>query len=577
VTVGTRGEDVGEPWLEHYPASVPATIEAASAASVLDLLEDAFRRYAQRVAYQSFGQRLRYAAVEAHSRAFAAWLQHAGFAPGDRIAIMLPNCLQYPIALFGALRAGLTVVNVNPLYTPRELLHQLEDSGAQLILAHEGASATVSAALAQRPMKHVLVTGLGDLLAWPKSVLVNRIAHRRMGAPAPIPGALAFRTVLAEGARLPYARPSPAPEALAFLQYTGGTTGVSKAAMLTHRNIVANMLQVLAWNEPVHAALRGEPALELGALPFYHIYALMLLALVALLRGSEVLLIANPRDLDGLVRELRRRPLNIVHGVNTLYNGLLHAPGFKSIDWSKLVACGSGGAALQGAVAERWKAATGCVISQGWGLTETSPVVTSNVFAADFNGSVGLPLPSTRVAAFDDEGAQLPPGSSGELCVHGPQVMAGYWQRPDETAKVLLPGGWLRTGDIGRVDAAGFVYIEDRKKDMILVSGFNVYPNEIESVIAQHPGVREVAAVARPDALCGEAVVAVVVRNDPGLTEAALVAHCRRELTGYKVPKLILFRDELPKSPVGKILRRTLREELARETVERAPQRASGR
>jgi long-chain acyl-CoA synthetase len=555
-----------DPWLAHYPAGVPPQIDADRYESLLPMLAEAFGRFGDRTAFRSFGRGMSYRELDALSGAFAAWLQtRAQLAPGDRFAIMLPNSLQYPVALFGALRAGLTVVNVNPLYTPRELLHQLEDSGASGILAHAGAAAVLAEVVSKRPMRHVLLTGLGDLLGWPRSLLVNRVARRRSRSAATVQlgQAESFVRILRASAAVPWAAPPLSADSVAFLQYTGGTTGVSKGAMLTHRNVVANALQTLAWDEPVLARLGDTPPVVLGALPFYHIYALMLLALTSFLRGAEVLLIANPRDLPGLVRELRRHRPHVVHGVSTLYNGLLHAKGFATVDWSRLMFCGSGGAALQGAVAERWKSTTGRAITQGWGLTETSPVVTTNAASVDFNGSVGLPLPSTSVAAFDEGGSELPLGSVGELCVRGPQVMAGYWCRPDETAAVMLPGGWLRTGDIGRVDAQGLVYIEDRKKDMILVSGFNVYPNEVEAVIAAHPAVREVAAIAKPDSLSGEAVVAFVVRDDPALTAQALIAHCRRELTGYKVPKVILFRDELPKTPVGKILRRTLREEIA--------------
>jgi long-chain acyl-CoA synthetase len=551
-------------WLRQYPLGVPHDIDPHEVSSLKELLERACERYADRIAYRSMGRAITYRELERLSRAFGAWLQQrAGLKRGDRIAIMLPNLLQYPIAMLGALRAGLVVVNTNPLYTASELEHQLKDSGAVAIVVLENFAATLEQALPLTSVRRVIVTGVGDLLSQPKGVLINlvlRHVHRKVPRWL-IPGALGFRAVLREGAPLSLAPLTLEPSDLAYLQYTGGTTGVAKGAMLTHGNMVANVLQCRAWFQ--------QKALDhvtfVCALPLYHIFSLTANCLLFGSLGGSGLLIANPRDFKAFVGELRRSPPMFFMGVNTLFNALMHTPGFADIDFSRLIATVAGGMALQSAVAERWKQLTGCVVTQGWGLTEASPVGCCNPLIgadAQFNGSIGLPLPSTELSIRDDAGKELEIGTAGEICLRGPQVMQGYWQRPDETAKVLLPGGWLRTGDIGRLDSRGFVFIEDRKKDMIIVSGFKVYPNEIEDVMAKCPGVLEVAAVAQPDPYSGEVVALFVVRKDAALSEQALRDYAHEHLTGYKRPHTIYFRTELPKTNVGKILRRALREQL---------------
>ena len=559
------------PWLKSYPPGVPAQINPAHYRSLVSMIDQSCARHAARRAYTSLGTTLTFGQVDRQSRAFAAWLQQeAGLMPGERIALMMPNCLQYPICVFGALRAGLTVVNTNPLYTHRELAHQLKDSGASAIVVFEQAAHLVEEVLAETALRHVIVTGVGDRLRFPKGALVNFVLRRVRAQVKPyaLPQAVRFNDVIELGRWANFTPVEVESGDIAFLQYTGGTTGVSKAAVLTHRNMVANTLQSTAW-----LAQFGDdavnPAVVLAALPLYHIFALTANLLVWLEVGGENVLIANPRDLPALVAELRRVRFTNLYGVNTLYNALLHAPGFDQIDFTALRACVAGGMALQRSVAERWKAATGCALSQGWGLTETSPVATMTLAGADFNGSIGLPVPSTDISIRDDAGLEVATPGVGEICVRGPQVMEGYWQRPDETAKVMIDGDWLRTGDVGHMDEAGYVYIEDRKKDLVLVSGFNVYPNEVEDVIARHPGVREVAAVPQPDEHSGEVVAIFVVRNDPSLTESALIEFARLELTGYKVPRHVYFRDDLPKTNVGKILRRALRDELA-QTAARA-------
>ena len=528
------------------------------------MFEDAAQRFPDRVAYTNFGTTLTFRQLDLMSRHFAAWLQgEARLSKGDRIALMMPNILQYPIAMFGALRAGLVVVNTNPLYTARELEHQLKDSGAKAIVIFEQAAHVLEHCLRHTEVRHVLVTGIGDLVAFPRGNLINFvIRHVRRQVPAyALSGSLRFTDALEQGKWVDFAPVDIAPSDLAFLQYTGGTTGVSKGAMLTHRNMVANTMQTHVWLMDFLCDQEGQQVI-VGALPMYHIFALTAIAMVWLHEGGKVVLITNPRDMAGFVAELKRHKVTIFYGVNTMFNGLLHTPGFDSVDFSGLVSTVAGGMALQGAVADRWKAVTGCVLSQGWGLTETSPVATTNPRGVDFNNSIGLPMPSTEISIRDDIGAELGVGELGEICVRGPQVMAGYWRRPDETAAVMLVEGWLRTGDIGRIDAKGFVYIEDRKKDMILVSGFNVYPNEVEGVIARHPAVLEVAAVAQPDERSGESVAVFVVRKQPALTETEVIEFARQELTNYKVPKHVYFRDELPKTNVGKILRRALRDSL---------------
>lgn len=551
-------------WLKSYPPGIPAEIDPESYSSLAAIFDDAVARYPDRVAYTNFGRELTFRQLDEKSRAFAAWLQQeAGLRKGDRLALMMPNILQYPIAMYGALRAGLVVVNTNPLYTPRELEHQLKDSGAKAIVVFEQAGHVLEQCIRHTDIERVLVTGVGDLVGFPKGALINfviRHVHRQV-APFALPGAMRFTDALEQGKWVNFTPVDLKPTDLAFLQYTGGTTGVSKGAMLTHRNMVANTVQTHVWLKDFLRDRTGQQVI-VGALPLYHIFALTAISLVWLHEGGKVVLITNPRDMPKFVAELKRHRVTIFYGVNTLFNSLLHTAGFDAVDFTGLVSTVAGGMALQGAVAERWKAVTGCILSQGWGLTETSPVVTTNPRGVDFNHSIGLPMPSTDISIRDDVGAEIPVGQVGEICVRGPQVMAGYWNRPDETAAVMLADGWLRTGDVGRVDAQGFVYIEDRKKDMILVSGFNVYPNEVEGVIARHPGVLEVAAIAQPDERSGECVAVFVVRKDPALTAEAVIEFARLELTNYKVPRHVYFRDELPKTNVGKILRRSLRDAL---------------
>jgi long-chain acyl-CoA synthetase len=551
-------------WLKSYPPGVPAEIDAGEFSSVNAMLELSFSTYADRVAFVQMGRSITYRELEERTRDFAAWLQNeAGLKKGDRIAIMLPNVLQYPIAMFGAIRAGLVIVNTNPLYTTRELEHQLKDSGAQAIVILENFAHVLQEVIGHTQVRKVLVTAVGDLLAWPKSWIVNYVVrHRRKQVrPWSIPGALQFVDALAAGRGLKFTPATCEHADVAFLQYTGGTTGVSKGAMLTHRNIVANVLQAKAWIVPV---FKKEPGTLITPLPLYHIFALTGNCVLFMTLGWRNILITNPRDFPAFVAEMRRYPFEYISGVNTLFNALLNTPGFAQLDFSRLIVTLGGGMAVQQSVAERWKAVTGKRLTQAWGLTETSPGACINPTNEDFNGSIGLPISSTEISIRDDDGVELAIGAVGEICVRGPQVMAGYWNRPDETAKVMLPGEWLRTGDIGHVDARGYVFIEDRKKDMILVSGFNVYPNEVESVVVTQPGVLEAAAVAQADEHSGEVVAVFVVKKDPALTEQSVIDHAKKSLTGYKVPKHVYFRTELPKTNVGKILRRALRDELVR-------------
>ena len=548
-------------WLKSYPPNTPADIDPSRLRTLKELVEKTCTEHADRIAFQQMDTELTYRQVDELSRAFAAWLQRAGFVKGDRFAIMLPNTLQYPIALFGALRAGLIVVNTNPVYTAPELEHQLSDSGATGILVLENFAHVLEKVLPRTSVKQVLVTAVGDFHGFPKSQVVNFVVRRvRKQVPAwNIPQAVSFKAALAEGKRLPLAEVEVGPDDLAFLQYTGGTTGVSKGAMLSHGNVASNVLQSEAWlNTGV-----GSNGVLITAIPLYHIFALTGNCMVFARLGWKNVLIINPRDVPAFIKDLKKNPPNYISGVNTLFNALLHAPGFEQIDFSHLKTALGGGMAVQAAVAQRWKEATGHVLTQAWGLTETSPGACINPSELDFNGSIGLPISSTEIAIKDDAGNDLELGQIGEICVRGPQVMQGYWKRPDETAKVMLPGGWLRTGDIGRMDHEGFVYIEDRKKDMILVSGFNVYPNEVEAVAVTCPGVLEAAAVAQADERSGEAVALFVVRKDPALTEHQVLDCCRQSLAAYKVPKHVYFRSELPKSNVGKILRKALRQELS--------------
>jgi long-chain acyl-CoA synthetase len=553
---------VDRTWLKQYPPGIPADIDPDSYPSLKDVVEEALVTYRQLPAFTNMGATLTYAQLDELSRAFAAWLQHkSGLVRGDRVALMMPNVLQYPIALFGVMRAGMVVVNTNPLYTPRELEHQLKDSGAKAIVIVENFAHVLEQVLARTDLKNVLVTGVGDLLGMPKGFVVNFVLRhvRKQVPPWSMPGSVSFKSVLGMGLGLKLEVVPLGPTDIAFLQYTGGTTGIAKAAVLTQRNMVANLLQAMAWIRP--ALQGGGPRIVITALPLYHIFALVSNCLAFLPLGAHNILITNPRDFPGFVAELKKYKFNFFSGVNTLLNALLHTPGFNAIDFSSLRLTFAGGMAVQAVVAARWKEVTGCIVAQGWGLTETSPLATANPYGKEFNGSVGLPVPSTDVSIRDDAGQELPVNGVGEICVFGPQVMREYWNRPDETEKVMF-GDWLRTGDIGRMDAEGYVYIEDRKKDMILVSGFNVYPNEVESVVAAHPGVLEVAAVAQADESSGEVVALFVVKKDPNLTAEELIAYSRKELTGYKVPKHVYFRSELPKTNVGKILRRALRDEL---------------
>jgi long-chain acyl-CoA synthetase len=552
-------------WLKNYPAGVPAEINPNEIPSLQALVERGFEKFADRPAYTMMDRTLTYGDLDRLSRQFAAYLQQvAGLRRGDRIAVMLPNILQYPVAIVAAFRAGLTVVNTNPLYTPRELEHQLRDSGARAILILENFAHTLQQVIHATGVETVIVTGIGDLLPFPKSALVNFVLrHVKKQVPEySLPDAVGFIEALSKGR---YENLVPVPlghDDIAFLQYTGGTTGVSKGAVLTHRNMAANVLQSEAWMGPSLREASGQMVL-ITALPLYHIFSLTANCLLFMRLGAHNILIANPRDFAGFVSEMAKHRFTFFSGVNTLFNALLHTPGFDQVDFSALKVSLGGGMAVQKAVAEHWKQVTGNTLTQAWGLTETSPAACINRFdAPEFTGSIGLPISSTIVTIRDDDGNVLPVRQSGEICVEGPQVMRGYWNRPDETEKVMIDGRILRTGDIGYMDEDGYVFIEDRKKDMILVSGFNVYPNEVEGVAVSHPGVLEVAAVAQPDERAGEVVALFVVRKDPALTEEAVIEHCRKELTGYKVPKRIYFRDELPKTNVGKILRRELKDQL---------------
>jgi len=551
-------------WLKHYPAGVPAEIDGSQYRSLAALLEESFRTYADRRAFVCMDKAITYGELDRLSRQFAAWLQTRGLKPGARVAIMMPNVLQYPVVLAAVLRAGYVVVNVNPLYTPRELEHQLKDSGAEAIVILENFATTLQQVLPVTPVKHVVVASMGDLLGGLKGAIVNFVVRnvKKMVPAWELPNCVRFNTVLQEGSRLELKPANTGPDDIAFLQYTGGTTGVSKGAVLLHRNIVANVLQSEAWMQP--ALAKGAPMEQLitiTALPLYHIFALTVCCLLGMRGGGLSVLIPNPRDIPGFIKELQKYRFNMFPAVNTLYNALINSPDIGKVDFSGLRVANGGGMAVQEAVAKKWLEKTGCPIIEGYGLSETSPSATCNPTDTDaFSGTIGLPLPSTEIAIRDDDGRDVPLGQPGEICIRGPQVMAGYWNRPDETAKVMTPDGFFKTGDIGVMDARGYTKIVDRKKDMILVSGFNVYPNEIEGVVAECPGVLEVAAVGVPDEHSGEVVKLFVVKRDPALTEAELIAFCKERLTGYKRPKYIEFRGELPKTNVGKILRRELRD-----------------
>jgi long-chain acyl-CoA synthetase len=551
-------------WLKSYEEGVPAQIDWTQYRSLTHLLEEAFHKYADRKAYACMGKSMTFAELDRMSQQMAAWLQGRGLQPGARVAIMLPNVLQYPVAMAAVLRAGYTIVNVNPLYTARELQHQLADSGAEALVVLENFAHTAAEVVGKTRVKHVVVAAMGDLLGL-KGVLVNFVVRKvKKLVPAwSLPGAVGFKRMLAEGARMTLKPVECGQEDVAFLQYTGGTTGISKGAVLLHKHVIANVLQNEAWFGPTLARLRsGEQAQFVCALPLYHIYALTVCALLGLRVGGMNLLIPNPRDIGGFIKELRSYRINIFPAVNTLYNGLLNNADFASLDFSGLLVCPGGGMAVQKAVADKWLALTGIPIVEGYGLSETSPVVTANrCDITDFTGTIGLPLPSTEIRILDESSQEVPFGSAGEIAVRGPQVMAGYWNRPDETAKVMTADGFFKTGDIGIMNGQGYVKIVDRKKDMILVSGFNVYPNEVEDVVAAHPGVLEVACVGVPDGHSGEAVKLYVVKKDKAVTKDDLLAFCKEQLTGYKRPKYIEFRETLPKTNVGKILRRELRDE----------------
>jgi long-chain acyl-CoA synthetase len=551
-------------WLKSYEAGVPTEIDWTQYRSLTHLLEEAFRKYAARPAYACMGKSMSFAELDQASRSMAAWLQARGLKPGARVAIMLPNVLQYPVAMAAVLRAGYTIVNVNPLYTARELQHQLADSGAEALVVLENFAHTAADVIGKTSVKHVIVATMGDLLG-AKGLLVNFVVRsiKKMVPAWSLPNAVPFRRMLAEGARLTLQPVNVGHEDAAFLQYTGGTTGISKGAVLLHKQVIANVLQNEAWFGPTLSKLKaGEQAQFVCALPLYHIYALTVCALLGLRVGGMNLLIPNPRDIPGFIKELKSYRINIFPAVNTLYNGLLNNPDFANLDFSGLLVCPGGGMAVQKPVADKWLKLTGIPIVEGYGLSETSPVVTANrCDITDFTGTIGLPLPSTEIRILDEASKEVPFGTAGEIAVRGPQVMAGYWQRPDETAKVMTPDGFFKTGDIGVMDARGYVKIVDRKKDMILVSGFNVYPNEVEEVVASHPGVLEVACVGVPDQNSGEAVKLYVVKKDKAVTKDELMAYCKEQLTGYKRPKYIEFRETLPKTNVGKILRRELRDE----------------
>ncbi|MCM2252849.1 MAG: long-chain-fatty-acid--CoA ligase [Ramlibacter sp.] len=548
-------------WLNSYPPGIPAEIDINEFRSIGDLFEQGVRKFGERTAYICMGKALTYAELDTLSARFAAYLQgELKLAPGARVALMMPNVLQYPVAMFGVLRAGYTVVNVNPLYTARELEHQLRDAGADVVVILENFAHTLEMVVQHLPVRHVVVTSLGEMLGFPKGALVNFVVRRvkKMVPPWRLPGAVRFSDAIAAGARHALVSPATGHDDIAYLQYTGGTTGVAKGAILTHGNIIANLQQAHAWIKP---HLRERDEVIITALPLYHIFSLTANCLTFFKVGATNVLITNPRDIPGFVKELGKYRFTAITGVNTLFNALLNNPEFAKLDFSALHITLGGGMAVQQAVAERWKKVTGVPLIEAYGLTETSPAVAINPLdLAEFNHSIGLPVSSTEISIRDDDGVEQPVGQRGELCVRGPQVTRGYWNRPEDTARAFTHDGFLRTGDIAVIDATGYIRIVDRKKDMILVSGFNVYPNEVEDVVASHPGVLEVAAVGVPDERSGEAVKVFVVRKDPALTEPDLIAYCRENLTAYKVPHRVEFRESLPKTNVGKILRRALRD-----------------
>jgi long-chain acyl-CoA synthetase len=551
-------------WLKQYPAGVPANIDVGQYPSLVALLDESFKKYADRMAYKFMGKSISFAQVDDASRAMAAYLQTQGLEKGDRVAVMLPNVPQYPVAVAAILRAGYVVVNVNPLYTPRELEHQLKDSGAKLIILIENFAVTLEKVLGSVPTKKIVITALGDMLGFPKRRLVNYVVRKvkKLVPPFDLPGAVKFNNAIRQGRNKSFTPATVGPDDIAVLQYTGGTTGVSKGAVLLHRNLVANILQSEAWYQPALKKIpAGQQVVTICALPIYHIFGFNTNMMLAMRMGGANILIANPRDLPSMFKELKGETFHSFPAVNTLFQAMANHPDFNSVDWSGLVISVGGGMAVQSATAKVWLEKTGCPIVEGYGLSETSPSATCNaVDNVAYTGNIGLPLPNTELTLLDDEGAEVPLGTPGEIAIRGPQVMAGYWQRPDETEKVMTADGFFRSGDIGVVDERGFFKIVDRKKDMILVSGFNVYPNEIEDVMTQMAGILECAAVGIPDAKAGEAVKLVIVRSNPAVTEADVRAYCEINLTGYKRPKVIEFRTELPKTNVGKILRRELRD-----------------
>ncbi len=553
-------------WLKHYPKGVPANINVEQYPSLVALIEESFKKYRDLPAYRFMGKTITFGQIDDLSRAFAAYLQAQGLDKGDRVAIMLPNVPQYPVAVAAVLRAGYVVVNVNPLYTPRELEHQLKDSGAKLILILENFATTLQQVLANVPTKKVVLTALGDMLGFPKSMIVNYVVRKvkKMVPAYDVPGAVKFNDAVSQGRGKPFKPAQVGLDDIAVLQYTGGTTGVSKGAVLLHRNVVANVLQAEAWYQPALKKIpAGEQIVTICALPIYHIFGFTANMMLSMRMGGCNILIPNPRDLPAMFKELKGQKFHSFPAVNTLFNAMAHHAEFNTVDWSGLVISVGGGMAVQSATAKLWLEKTGCPIVEGYGLSETSPSATCNaVDSTSYSGNIGMPMPNTELKLLDDDGNEVPLGTPGEIAIKGPQVMAGYWQRPDETAKVMTADGFFRSGDIGVVDERGQFKIVDRKKDMILVSGFNVYPNEVEDVVTQMPGILECAAVGVADAKAGEAVKLCIVKSDPNVTEAAVRAYCEANLTGYKRPKIVEFRSELPKTPVGKILRRELRDKV---------------
>jgi long-chain acyl-CoA synthetase len=552
------------PWLSSYPPGVPADIDASQYTSLVQLMEESFKKHASRSAYSFMGKEITFGQTDALSRVFAAYLQGLGLAKGDRVAIMMPNVPQYPIAVAAILRAGFVVVNVNPLYTARELEHQLKDSGSRAIVIVENFANTLEQCIANTPVKHVVLCAMGDQLGLLKGALVNYVVRnvKKLVPAFNLPGAVRFNEALARGTRSVFKKPEIHADDVAVLQYTGGTTGVSKGAVLLHRNIIANVLQSEAWNQPVMDKVpANEQPTSVCALPLYHIFAFTVGMMLSMRTGGKLILIPNPRDLPGVLKELSKHTFHSFPAVNTLFNGLANHPDFDKVNWKNLKVSVGGGMAVQSAVAKLWLEKTGCPICEGYGLSETSPSTSCNpTTSREFNGTIGIPLPSTYMKLLDDEGQDVPAGQPGEIAIKGPQVMPGYWQRPDETSKVMTADGYFKSGDIGTVDERGYFKIVDRKKDMVLVSGFNVYPNEVEEVVAGLAGVLECAVVGVADEKTGEAVKLVIVKKDPGLTEETVREYCRANLTAYKQPKVIEFRSELPKTPVGKILRRELRD-----------------